>query len=121
MVSLDLKSGCGEFNLKQRKQPSPPDGNFGNLRSFLPWTRYFEGVKTQKIKQWLIGLIQRQYTASKFSWTLYYRRFVNFSTIARPLHKCGSKSNFNWTEDCQKSLNSLKQALTASCSDLTPD
>ncbi|GFT93764.1 retrovirus-related Pol polyprotein from transposon 297, partial [Nephila pilipes] len=46
----------------------------------------------------------------------YYRRFVrNFSTIARPLHKLTeAKSNFNWTEDCQKSFNSLKQALTTS-------
>ncbi|GBM33259.1 Retrovirus-related Pol polyprotein from transposon 412 [Araneus ventricosus] len=45
----------------------------------------------------------------------YYRRFVkNFSTIARPLHKLTeAKSNFNWTEDCEKSFNSLKQALTS--------
>ncbi|GFT29471.1 retrovirus-related Pol polyprotein from transposon 297, partial [Nephila pilipes] len=52
----------------------------------------------------------------------YYRRFVrNFSTIARPLYKLTeAKSNFNWTEDCQKYFNSLKQALTTSptCSDL---
>ncbi|GFS86976.1 retrovirus-related Pol polyprotein from transposon 412 [Nephila pilipes] len=34
---------------------------------------------------------------------------------ARPLHKLTeAKSNFNWTEDCQKSFNSLKQALTTS-------
>ncbi|GBM66799.1 Transposon Ty3-I Gag-Pol polyprotein [Araneus ventricosus] len=46
----------------------------------------------------------------------YYRRFVkNFSTIARPLHKLTeAKSNFNWTEECEKSFNSLKQALTSS-------
>ncbi|GFT06640.1 retrovirus-related Pol polyprotein from transposon 297 [Nephila pilipes] len=46
----------------------------------------------------------------------YYRRFVrNFSTIARPLHKLTeAKSNLNWTEDCQKSFNSLKQAPTIS-------
>ncbi|GFT55461.1 transposon Ty3-I Gag-Pol polyprotein [Nephila pilipes] len=46
----------------------------------------------------------------------YYRRFVrNFSTIARHLHKLMKvKSNFNWTEDFQKSFNSLKQALTTS-------
>ncbi|GBM01726.1 Retrovirus-related Pol polyprotein from transposon 297 [Araneus ventricosus] len=44
----------------------------------------------------------------------YYRRFVtNFSTIARPLHKLTqAKSNFNWTEECENSFNSLKQALT---------
>ncbi|GBN62197.1 Retrovirus-related Pol polyprotein from transposon 297, partial [Araneus ventricosus] len=46
----------------------------------------------------------------------YYRRFVkNFSTIAKPLHKLTeAKSNFNWTEECEKSFNSLKQALTSS-------
>ncbi|GBN24594.1 Retrovirus-related Pol polyprotein from transposon 297, partial [Araneus ventricosus] len=46
----------------------------------------------------------------------YYRRFVkNFSAIARPLHKLTeTKSNFNWTEECEKSFNSLKQALTSS-------
>ncbi|GBO07184.1 Retrovirus-related Pol polyprotein from transposon 297 [Araneus ventricosus] len=44
----------------------------------------------------------------------YYRRFVkNFSTIGRPLHKLTeAKSNFNWTDECEKSFNSLKQALT---------
>ncbi|GFT91130.1 retrovirus-related Pol polyprotein from transposon 297, partial [Nephila pilipes] len=46
----------------------------------------------------------------------YYRRLVrNFSTIARPLHKLTeAKSNFNRTEDCKKSFNSLKQTLTTS-------
>ncbi|GBN71653.1 Retrovirus-related Pol polyprotein from transposon 297 [Araneus ventricosus] len=46
----------------------------------------------------------------------YYRRFVkNFSTIAGPLHKLTeAKSNFNWTEVCEKSFNNLKQALTSS-------
>ncbi|GBM54291.1 Transposon Ty3-G Gag-Pol polyprotein [Araneus ventricosus] len=46
----------------------------------------------------------------------YYRRFVrNFSAIARPLHKLTeARSNFNWTEECEKSVNSLKQALITS-------
>ncbi|GBL77859.1 Retrovirus-related Pol polyprotein from transposon 297, partial [Araneus ventricosus] len=46
----------------------------------------------------------------------YYRRFVrNFSAIARPLHKLTeARSNFNWTEECKKSFNSLKQALITS-------
>ncbi|GBM28171.1 Retrovirus-related Pol polyprotein from transposon 17.6 [Araneus ventricosus] len=46
----------------------------------------------------------------------YYRRFVkSFSTVARPLHKLTeAKSNFNWTEECEKSFSSLKQALTSS-------
>ncbi|GBM46445.1 Retrovirus-related Pol polyprotein from transposon 297 [Araneus ventricosus] len=39
----------------------------------------------------------------------YYRRFVkNFSRIARPLHKLTeAKSNFSWTDECEKSFNSL--------------
>ncbi|GBM50685.1 Retrovirus-related Pol polyprotein from transposon opus [Araneus ventricosus] len=46
----------------------------------------------------------------------YYRRFVrNFSAKARPLHKLTeARSNFNWTEECEKSFNSLIQALTTS-------
>ncbi|GBN10046.1 Transposon Ty3-I Gag-Pol polyprotein [Araneus ventricosus] len=46
----------------------------------------------------------------------YYRRFVrNFSAIARPLHKLTeARSNYNWTEECEKSFNSLKQAMITS-------
>ncbi|GBM64849.1 Retrovirus-related Pol polyprotein from transposon 17.6 [Araneus ventricosus] len=46
----------------------------------------------------------------------YYRRFVrNFSAIAKPLHKLTeARSNFNWTEECEESFNSLKQALATS-------
>ncbi|GBN90960.1 Retrovirus-related Pol polyprotein from transposon 297, partial [Araneus ventricosus] len=46
----------------------------------------------------------------------YYRRFVrNFCAIARPLHKLTeARSSFNWTEECKKSFNSLKQALITS-------
>ncbi|GBL82576.1 Retrovirus-related Pol polyprotein from transposon 297, partial [Araneus ventricosus] len=45
----------------------------------------------------------------------HYRRFVkNFPTIERPLHKLTeAKSNFNWTEECEKSFNSLNQVLTS--------
>ncbi|GBM36622.1 Retrovirus-related Pol polyprotein from transposon 297 [Araneus ventricosus] len=39
----------------------------------------------------------------------------NFSAIARSLHKLTeARSNFNWTEECEKSFNSLKQALITS-------
>ncbi|GBM49180.1 Transposon Ty3-G Gag-Pol polyprotein [Araneus ventricosus] len=43
----------------------------------------------------------------------YYRRFVrNFSAIGKPLHKLTeARSNFNWTEECEKSLNSLMQSF----------
>ncbi|GBM33373.1 Retrovirus-related Pol polyprotein from transposon 297, partial [Araneus ventricosus] len=46
----------------------------------------------------------------------YYHRFVrNFSAIARSLHKLTeARSNFNSTEECEKSFNSLKQALITS-------
>ncbi|GBN24863.1 Retrovirus-related Pol polyprotein from transposon 297 [Araneus ventricosus] len=46
----------------------------------------------------------------------YYRRFVrNFSAIARPLHKLTkARSNFNLTEECEKSFNSLNQGLITS-------
>ncbi|GBM79924.1 Transposon Ty3-I Gag-Pol polyprotein [Araneus ventricosus] len=39
----------------------------------------------------------------------------NFSAIARPLHKLTeARTSFNWTEECEKSFNSLKQALITS-------
>ncbi|GBM95633.1 Retrovirus-related Pol polyprotein from transposon 412 [Araneus ventricosus] len=46
----------------------------------------------------------------------YYRRFVrNLSAIARSLHKLTeARLNFNWTEECEKSFNSLKQSLITS-------
>ncbi|GBO07677.1 Retrovirus-related Pol polyprotein from transposon 297 [Araneus ventricosus] len=46
----------------------------------------------------------------------YYSRFVrNLSAIARPLHKLTeARLNFNWTEECEKSFNSLKQSLITS-------
>ncbi|GBM23206.1 Transposon Ty3-I Gag-Pol polyprotein [Araneus ventricosus] len=53
----------------------------------------------------------------KFPWTehLLSSFCENFSTIARTLHKLAeAKSNFNWTEECEKSFKSLKQALTSS-------
>jgi hypothetical protein len=44
----------------------------------------------------------------------YYRRFVEkFSDIAAPLHAMTKKNTpFNWTEECQKSFDTLKQKLT---------
>ncbi|GBM89267.1 Retrovirus-related Pol polyprotein from transposon opus [Araneus ventricosus] len=46
----------------------------------------------------------------------YYRRFgKHFSTTGRTLHKLNeAKSSFNWTGECEKSFNSLKQGLTSS-------
>ena len=45
--------------------------------------------------------------------TTYYRRFVaGFSTIATPLHHLTEKfARFEWTDECQKSFDTLKAAL----------
>ena len=45
----------------------------------------------------------------------YYRRcIINFSMIARPLHKAReSNSSFTWTEETQEAFESLKQHLSS--------
>ncbi|GBM73773.1 Retrovirus-related Pol polyprotein from transposon 297 [Araneus ventricosus] len=79
-----------------------------------------EGVKTDPEKIKAVVYWSRpetvHYLRSFLGLCTYYRCFVkNFSTIARPLHKLTeAKSNFNWTEECEKLFNSLKQALTSS-------
>ncbi|GBO23012.1 Retrovirus-related Pol polyprotein from transposon 297 [Araneus ventricosus] len=72
----------------------------GKIKAVVDWPR---PVKVYDLRSFL-GLCT------------YYRRFMKyFSTIARPLHKLTeAKSNFNWTEECEKSFNSLKKALTSS-------
>ena len=44
----------------------------------------------------------------------YYRKFIrNFSLIASPLHKLLKKNvRFEWSEECQKSMDELKRRLT---------
>lgn len=44
----------------------------------------------------------------------YYRRFIeNFSNVAYPLTRLTQKDRkFEWSEDCEKALNSLKHLLT---------
>ncbi|GBM84219.1 Retrovirus-related Pol polyprotein from transposon 297 [Araneus ventricosus] len=79
-----------------------------------------DGVKTYPEKTKAVVDWPRPETVhdlrSFFGLCTYYRRFVrNFSAIARPLHKLTeARSNFNLTEECQKSFNSLKQALLTS-------
>ncbi|GBN62843.1 Retrovirus-related Pol polyprotein from transposon 17.6 [Araneus ventricosus] len=79
-----------------------------------------DGVKTDSEKTKAVVDCPRPETVhdlrSFFGLCTYYRRFVrNFSAIARPLHKLTeARSNFNWTEECEKSFNSLKQALITS-------
>ena len=45
----------------------------------------------------------------------YYRRFVQgFTDIAKPLHVlCEKNHRFHWTDDCQESFETLKNALTS--------
>ncbi|GBN43724.1 Retrovirus-related Pol polyprotein from transposon 297 [Araneus ventricosus] len=79
-----------------------------------------DGVKTDPEKTKAVVDWPRpetvHYLRSFLGLCTYYRRFVrNFSAIARPLHKLTeARSNFNWTEECEKSFNSLKQALITS-------
>ena len=48
--------------------------------------------------------------------TSYYRRFIqNYADKAKPLHKLTEKNaKFIWSEECQKSFEILKSALTES-------
>ncbi|GFU48754.1 retrovirus-related Pol polyprotein from transposon opus [Nephila pilipes] len=88
--------------------------------SYLGHVIYSEGVKTDPEKIKAVVDWPRPETVHELRNFLglctYDRRFVrNFSTIARLLHTLTeAKSNFHWTEDCQKSFNSLKQVLTSS-------
>ncbi|GBM70788.1 Retrovirus-related Pol polyprotein from transposon 297 [Araneus ventricosus] len=78
-----------------------------------------EGVKTDPEKNKAVVDWPRSDTVndlrSFFGLCTYYRHFVkSFTTIVRPLHKLTeAKSNFSWTDECEKSFNSLKQALTS--------
>lgn len=47
------------------------------------------------------------------AFTNYYRRFIyNYAEIARPLNKMtGKNSKFEWTEECEKSFQTLKNKL----------
>ncbi|GBO19116.1 Retrovirus-related Pol polyprotein from transposon 412, partial [Araneus ventricosus] len=87
--------------------------------AYLGHVTFSEGVKTdpEKIKA-VIDLPHPDKIHDLRSFLglcTYYRRFVkNLSTKARPLRKLTeAKSNFNWTDECEKSFNSLKQALTS--------
>ena len=53
----------------------------------------------------------------------YYRKFIrNFSLIASPLHKLLKKNvRFEWSEECQKSMDELKRRLTTAPVLILPD
>ena len=70
--------------------------------------------KTQAIENWPVPRNVTE-VRSFLGLCSYYRRFVpSFASMADPLHKLTKKGNsFKWTEDCQRSFDSLRHALTS--------
>ena len=70
--------------------------------------------KTQAIENWPVPRNVTE-VRSFLGLCSYYRRFVpSFASLADPLHKLTKKGNsFKWTEDCQRSFDSLRHALTS--------
>ena len=70
--------------------------------------------KTQAIENWPVPRNVTE-VRSFLGLCSYYRRFVpSFASLADPLHKLTKKGNsFKWTEDCQRSFDSLRRALTS--------
>ncbi|GBN32942.1 Retrovirus-related Pol polyprotein from transposon 297 [Araneus ventricosus] len=111
-----LNNLCKVF---QRLQKANLKLNLKKCRFFQKEVTYLghvisaEGVKTDPEKIKAVVDWPRPETVHELRSFLglctYYRRFVkNFPTIARPLHKLTeAKSNFNWTEECEKSFNGL--------------
>lgn len=71
--------------------------------------------KVSAITSWPVPTTSKE-TRSFIGLCSYYRRFVQgFAQIARPLHKlCEKSATFQWTDECQSSLDTLKQKLTES-------
>ena len=70
-------------------------------------------AKTEKVVNWPIPTCQRE-VQQFLGLVSYYRRFIKgFATIAKPLHHLTEKTTpFQWTVQCQKSFDDLKQCLT---------
>jgi hypothetical protein len=70
--------------------------------------------KTEVVNQWPVPTCVKE-VQSFLGLANYYRRFVkDFATIASPLHKLTQKqSQFDWTEECQRSFEQLKTKLTS--------
>ena len=71
--------------------------------------------KVKAVKEWPIPTSVKE-VKSFIGLASYHRRFVKgFADIARPLHKLDDAgTKFSWTEECQKSFDQLKLALTTS-------
>ena len=70
-------------------------------------------AKTDKVAHWPIPTCQRK--VQRFLGLVsYYRRFIKgFATIVKPLHRLTEKcTHFQWTNECQKAFDCLKQCLT---------
>ena len=70
--------------------------------------------KIEAIKNWPTPRTAKQ-VKSWIGLCSYYRKFVKgFADISRPLHKiCHKGQKFNWSEECDKAFNHLKEALTS--------
>ena len=68
--------------------------------------------KIEAIKEWPVPKSVKE-VRSFLGTCSYYRRFIRgFSEKASPLHKLTEKGeNFKWTQECQKSMDTLKQCL----------
>ena len=105
---------CRKFNLKLNPQKCV---FFQNNVTYLGHKVTSQGVLPDESKYDAI----RNYTQPKSSddvrrftaFCNYYRRFIkNFAEIAKPLNKLLRKNTkFVWTEECQKSFETLKQLL----------
>ncbi|GBN98665.1 Retrovirus-related Pol polyprotein from transposon 297 [Araneus ventricosus] len=123
--TLDLKSGYWQVEIQpedKEKTAFTTGQGFWQFKevSYLGHIISADGVKTDPEKTKAVVDWPRPETVhdlrSFLGLCTYYHRFVrNFSAIARPLHKLTeARSSFNWTEECEKSFNSLKQALITS-------
>lgn len=78
--------------------------------------------KVEAVKNWPTPNTIKQ-IQSFLGFCNYYRRFIkNFSLIANPLFRLTRKdTKFDWTEECEKSFNDLKDLLTSAPVLLLPD
>ena len=86
---------------------------------FLGYHLSGEGVHTQEKKIRAIAKISVPTTAKlALSFVClclagYYRKFIkNFAETSRPIHNAVHATKWNWTDECQKAFDTLKEALT---------
>ncbi len=69
--------------------------------------------KVRAVKEWPVPESKRE-VRSFLGTASYYRRFVpGFATVAAPLHHVASpKADWQWTDECQRAFEELKDALS---------